>query len=257
MSSSSASVATPTKSSFNRRVEEVEPSKADINRVIMEYLISEGYPKAAQKFASEANIQHEESMQSFRTRVAIKNFIISGRIEDAMESINDLNPEILDTNPELHFALLRLQLIEMVREGDPNTKEDLMRAITFANRQLAPRAKGNKQFVEDLERGMALLIFPNENLPPVLKPLLEPSLRQDIASQVNDAILQSHGSHSETRIKNLIKLRQWAEEKCRDMKKQLPSILRLGLTAEDIEAESESQSRAEVHGNGEADAMVH
>jgi hypothetical protein len=60
----------------------------------MEYLISEGYPDAAQKFALEANIQHKESMQSFKTRVAIKNFIIAGRIEEAMESINDLNPEV-------------------------------------------------------------------------------------------------------------------------------------------------------------------
>ncbi len=145
----------------------------------------------------------------------------------------------------------------MIREGNPNSKEDLMRAIAFANKQLAPRARGNKQFVEDLERGMALLIFPNDNLPPILKPLLEPSLRQDIASQVNAAILQSHGSHSETKIKNLIKLRQWTEEKCRDMKKPLPPILRLGLTPEDAEAESESQSRTEMHGNGESDAMVH
>jgi hypothetical protein len=145
----------------------------------------------------------------------------------------------------------------MIREGDPNSKEDLMRAIAFANKQLAPRARGTKQFIDDLERGMALLIFPTDNLPPILKPLLEPSLRQDIASQVNAAILRSQGSHSETKIKNLIRVRQWSEEKCRDMKKPLPPILRLGFTPEDAVAESESQSRAEMHGNGESDAMVH
>jgi len=132
-----------------------------------------------------------------------------------------------------------------------------MRAIAFANKQLAPRARGNKKFVEELERGMALLIFPSENLPPALKPLMEPWLREDISALVNAAILRSHGGHSETRIKNLIRLRQWSEEKCRDMKKPLPLVLRLGLTPEDAEADSESPSRADLHGNGEAEPMVH
>jgi hypothetical protein len=145
----------------------------------------------------------------------------------------------------------------MIRESDPSSKDDLMRAIAFANKQLAPRARGNKQFVEDLERGMALLIFPNENLPPVLKALLDPGMRQDIASKVNAAILQSHGGHSETKIKNLIKLRQWTEERCKDMKKAVPPVIRIGLTAEDAEAESESLARAGMHGNGQSDAMVH
>jgi len=145
----------------------------------------------------------------------------------------------------------------MIRAGDPNSKDDLMRAIAFANKQLAPRARSDRKFVEDLERGMALLIFPAENLPPALKPLMEPWLREDIASEVNAAILRSNGGHSETRIKNLIRLRQWSEEKCRDMKKPLPLVLRLGLTPEDAEADSESPSRAELHGNGEADPMVH
>ena len=64
----------------------------------MEYLISEGYPNAAHKFALEANLTHEGSKASFEAtfeaRVAIKRFIMSGRIEEAMESINDLNPQV-------------------------------------------------------------------------------------------------------------------------------------------------------------------
>ncbi len=60
----------------------------------MEYLISEGYPNAAHKFALEANLTREESKSSFDARVAIKQSIISGRIEGAMESINDLNPQV-------------------------------------------------------------------------------------------------------------------------------------------------------------------
>jgi hypothetical protein len=65
----------------------------------MEFLINEGYPNTAHNFAQEANLPQEDSKISFETRVAIKNFIISGQIEEAMESINDLNPEVSSRLP--------------------------------------------------------------------------------------------------------------------------------------------------------------
>ncbi|KAF2672114.1 lish motif-containing protein [Microthyrium microscopicum] len=248
MSTSSASVATPTRSHFSRRVEEVRPSKGDINAVIMDYLLSEGYPDAAQKFASEANLLPELSIETIEHRVEIRNCILAGDIETAIERINDLNPQILDKNSKLHFALLRLQLVEIVKRGDPNNKEDLMKAISFANKQLAPRAKESKEFIEDLEKGMALIIFPRDNLPVTLKPLLDPALRFDIAAQVNEAILLSSGSRREARIKDLIKLRQWSEQKARDMKKAIPARLSLGLNLDD-ETDDDNM-------NGDGDAMV-
>jgi hypothetical protein len=158
--------------------------------------------------------------------------------------------EILDLDPKLHFSLLRLQLIETIRRGDPNSKEDLMKAINFANKQLAPRAKGKKDFIEELEHGMALLIFPRETLPPQLKALLEPSLRSRIATQVNETILHSEGMKREASIKQLIKLRQWTEQKCREMKKPIPSRLTLGLTAEEEEEDDT------LNGNADGDAMM-
>jgi hypothetical protein len=160
--------------------------------------------------------------------------------------------KILDLDPQLHFSLLRLQLIETIRRGDPNSKEDLMKAITFANKQLAPRAKGRKEFIEDLEYGMALLIFPRNSLPPQLRKLMEPSLRSQIATQVNETILQSEGRKREASIKQLIKLRQWAEQKCREMKKPIPSRLTLGLTAEEEDEDGDDT----LNGNVDGDAIM-
>jgi hypothetical protein len=74
----------------------------------MEYLISEGYPNAANKFALEANLTREESKSSFDARVAIKQSIISGRIEGAMESINDLNPQVGCFPRRFHIAMIIL-----------------------------------------------------------------------------------------------------------------------------------------------------
>ena len=141
----------------------------------------------------------------------------------------------------------------MLRRGDLNDKDDTVTAITFANKQLAPRAKGKPEFVQDLERAMALLIFPWNNLPPELKPLLDSNLRSDIATQINEAILEDHDFPPEAKIKHLIKIRQWSEQKCRDMKKQIPSRLPLGLTAEE---ELDGQEDNMNGNSADGDAMV-
>jgi hypothetical protein len=66
----------------------------DINAVIMDYLLSEGYPDAAQQFASEANIEPQPCTESIEARVTIRNAILAGNIEAAIEGINDVNPEV-------------------------------------------------------------------------------------------------------------------------------------------------------------------
>ena len=60
----------------------------------MDYLISEGYPSAAQKFAMEANIQLKVDVDSIQERVDIRNAIYSGDIQSAIEKINELDPEV-------------------------------------------------------------------------------------------------------------------------------------------------------------------
>lgn len=67
---------------------------SDLNSVIMDYLISEGYPSAAEKFALEANIQLNVDVDSIRDRVEIRNAIYGGDIQSAVEKINELNPQV-------------------------------------------------------------------------------------------------------------------------------------------------------------------
>lgn len=217
---------------FEARLEEEKPSKTDINFVIMDYLINEGYPSAAAKFAKEANIRPYADTESIQQRVDIRNAIHAGDIQLAIERINELNPQILDTNAELHFSLLRLQLVELIRtvlssSGPPSTAA-FTPALEFATSQLAPRAPTSPIFLQDLERTMALLIFPPEKLTPPLKALLDPSLRQTVASSVNEAILSSQGERREAQIRKLVRLRAWAEQKAREAKLDLPLSLELG-----------------------------
>lgn len=229
MTSSAASTTTPSQHAFDRRVEDVRPSKGDINALILDYLTAEGYPSAADRFSKEANLKPLEQQDAVVERDRIKHDIHLGSIQSAIEAINELNPQILDSDPSLHFALLRLQLIELIRTCNSTGGGNIVPVLNFATSQLAPRAPTNPQFLDDLEKTMALLLFNTENLEPQLAALLQPDLRKDVADRVNKAILASQGQRREAAIRNLVKLRAWAEGAARNSKKDLPSRLDIGL----------------------------
>ena len=69
---------------------------SDINWVIMDYLISEGYPAAAEKFAQETNLSPGEvlDIEAIRERVQIRNAIHGGRLQEAIELINNCDAEV-------------------------------------------------------------------------------------------------------------------------------------------------------------------
>lgn len=66
----------------------------DINFVVMDYLVSEGYPRAAERFAKEANIRLPLEEESIQSRVEIRRAIHAGDIDTAITKINDLNPQV-------------------------------------------------------------------------------------------------------------------------------------------------------------------
>ena len=73
----------------------------------MDYLISEGYPGAAEKFAQETNLTQSDGLdlRSIRERVQIRNAILAGNIETAIELLNDNNTKVSFL---AHISLLHL-----------------------------------------------------------------------------------------------------------------------------------------------------
>ena len=65
-----------------------------INTIVMDYLVREGYPKAAQKFALEANIRSDANLDSIQERVEIRKLIYAGEVQTAIDKINELNPQV-------------------------------------------------------------------------------------------------------------------------------------------------------------------
>ncbi|KAF7194161.1 Glucose-induced degradation protein 8-like [Pseudocercospora fuligena] len=219
--------------SFDRKVEDAKPSKSDINWVIMDYLVSEGYPGAAEKFAQETNICSPADMDSIRERVRIRNAIHAGRIEEAVEMINELDSEILDDNHHLHFDLLQLQIIEMIRAiiNKPGSFQvsEFKPVLEAATHQLAPRAPTDQKYQQAVDRTMSLMVFPVEKMPPEIKELLDLKLRERVANNVNKYILEKRGERSQAKIFNLVRARAWAEAQARDAKVDLPQNIPIGL----------------------------
>jgi len=204
--------------------------KRDLNRLVLDYLILEGYQTAAQSFAEEAardlpsNAAQQVEDASIEARIQIRDAVERGDIQSAIEMCNDLDPEILDSHPHLHFHLLTQSLIELIRQGLTTD------ALAFAKKELAPRAERNEEFLKELEAVMCLLVYgatagpagkdkttkssTDINAPPSLLSLLSMQHRALAASELNAALLSSlslGGQRGEPRLAGLVRLCAWGE----------------------------------------------
>lgn len=149
-------------------------NKSDLNKLIMNFLVIEGFKGAAELFAKEVcrpfanNVlkQAEISSQSqllasIDDRMKIRNAVQDGNIDEAIERTvllpngaakeiqNELDPEILDQNPRLYFHLQQQKLIEFIRSNNVNE------AIEFAQDVLAPRGEENVRIFDPNNGSMA------------------------------------------------------------------------------------------------------
>lgn len=204
---------------WERKLAAVKIRKEDMNRLIMNFLVTEGYVEAAQTFQQESLTQPGIDLAAITDRMEIRKAVQSGNVEEAIERVNDLNPEILEENHQLSFHLQQQRLIELIRQGQ--TEE----ALEFAQEYLAPHGEENEAFLEELERTMALLAFEDARSSPVAD-LMDISQRQKTASELNAAILSSQCQEKEPRLPTLLKLLLWAQSQL-DSKLQYPRMVDL------------------------------
>jgi hypothetical protein len=145
----------------------------------------------------------------------------------------------LDDHPALHFSLLRLQLIELIRFSSTQGTS-ILPALSFATQQLAPRGAANPSFLSDLEKTMALLAFPLDSLSDPLRQLIDPELRRNVAKRVNDALLDglvdsgadgmvgsgrgTVGAEDIERVSGLLRLIQWGEQTAKEERIVVPTL---------------------------------
>ncbi|XP_073832540.1 GID complex subunit 8 homolog protein Houki [Musca autumnalis] len=197
-----------TKEEWTMRLEQFPFKQADMNRLIMNYLVTEGFKEAAEKFQIEAGLlEPSVELNSLDDRILIREAIQNGRIQEATQLVNQLHPELLDSDRYLYFHLQQLQLIELIRAGK------IEEALSFAQTRLSEAGEDIPEVLCELERTLALLAFEKPQESP-FSYLLEQSHRQKIASELNAAILKSeHSADSTPKIMFLLKLIMWAQSK--------------------------------------------
>lgn len=205
-----------TKDEWVKKLNEVKIRKEDMNKLIMNFLVTEGYVDAAEKFQLESGTEPDMDLGTITDRVAVRKALQNGNVEDAIEKVNDLNPEILDMNPQLFFHLQQQRLIELIRNGK------LEEALEFAQEELAPRGEENRVFLEEVERTVALLAFEDPSTSPI-GDFLDISQRQKTASELNAAILTSQSHEKDPKLPSLLKMLIWAQNQL-DEKASYPHI---------------------------------
>lgn len=214
----------------------VEPS---IPKLLLNYFVCMAYEESSIRMARELgyvksnkDVKEFNDLYKIRERAHISELIKKGKVSDAMEEINTIfGIEVLEcgdmgassngdrisdasvrnyrassnSKEDLHFKLLLLNLIEMIRTHDQecsklgrrdDSDEFILKLIEYSQEKLALKAASNKSYMTDLELVMTLLLFPmtenaNVRLPKSLKNLYSLSLRSNIANLVNRKLLRN------------------------------------------------------------------
>lgn len=156
----------------------------------MNYLVIEGYKEAAEAFQPIHKTQAD--LSSIEDRMLIRSAIQSGDIPQAITRINDFDPEILDSTPQIFFHLLMQRMIESIRG------ERWEEALRMAQGELAVVAAENEEYLREFEDVMLLLAFDVKDKENPRKDLLSPAQRMKVANEVNVALLASQGHQEGT-----------------------------------------------------------
>lgn len=168
------------------------------------------FPEVPKNHDIDSDSNHRSVVRGFSTineRMEIKHLILKGKVTLAIAKISEYFPTVLDSNNLLHFNLLRLSLIEMIRnhkvshlDSDYETeKQFLGDVLSFVRNNLINKVTKSFKLLKKLEITMSLLCF-NLNsqvssveelndLPQELKSLFDLSLRTQCYRLVNKAIL--------------------------------------------------------------------
>ncbi|KAK6183937.1 glucose-induced degradation protein 8 homolog [Patella vulgata] len=189
-------------------------TRADMNKLIMNYLVTEGFKEAAEKFRMESGVQPSVDLDELDDRIKIRQAIHSGNIQDAICLVNQLYPELLDNDRYLYFRLQQQKMIELIRQ------KEVEAALEYAQIHLSERVEENPEVLSELERTLALLAFEDPESSPFSE-LLHPSHRQKVASELNAAILEADAT---PKLANLLKLLLWSQDELDKKKEKYPKM---------------------------------
>ena len=161
------------KEEWMEKINDVRIPRAAMNKLIMNYLVTEGFKDAAEKFQEEAGMSPGQDLGLLDNRIKIRDNIQSGNILEAISLVNELHPQLLDNDRYLLFHLQQQHLIELIRQ------QRVEEALQYAAEHLAERGEEDGGVLQELERTLALLAFEDPAKSP-FSDLLLPAHRQQV-----------------------------------------------------------------------------
>lgn len=216
---------------FNQ-LDSISINRIEMNKIIMDYLIHEGFKEAAEKFKEEAGIDMEhleqedcpaagEDPELLDRRVQIKTRLEDGEILSGEALINKYYPEIFANHKDIYFKLQLQHLKELIR------KQKINEVLDYVSNLVNVESEAQ---ISELERTMVLLAFDKPDTSPY-GDLLQISHRQKLASEINNIILKIQRNGSITtpkpRLVTLIKLLLWTQNELLRKQIHLPKIIDL------------------------------
>ena len=192
-------------------------SRAQMNRLVMNYLVLQGHREAAESFAGESATCVGADLETVGHRRRILAAVHSGDIAAAEQRADELVPGVLAGDADLRFAVQQQRLIELIRAGDDDASLD------FACDELAPLAEAEPRFLPELERTMMLLAARDCRQSPEAG-LLEAAQRERVAAQLNAALLSAERQDREAALPVTLRLLQRAQAQLRDHHVRLPAL---------------------------------
>jgi hypothetical protein len=72
---------------------------SDLNSLVFDYLLIEGFSDAAVEFARETGLPHDIDHAMIQERMEIREAVEEGRVEEAVRRVNELDPEVSACSP--------------------------------------------------------------------------------------------------------------------------------------------------------------
>jgi macrophage erythroblast attacher len=151
-------------------------SRTRLDRLLIDYLLRNGYKGSATALAKEKGIEELVDVDTFVQMSRIRESLRSGKVKEALAWCADNKKELRRTGSKLEFTLRFQQYIELVRTQD-QTK--LMEAIVHAKKYLLP---SKDHFPKEVGHAAGLLAFPPSSaIPPEYIELYSQSRWDDLA----------------------------------------------------------------------------
>lgn len=174
-------------------------TKSDLNNLLMDYFILEGYQEVVQEFSNESFStllhphSHHPHVATLETREAIRSQISNGMILESLEMIEKDFPEILK-DPMTVFSLYEQHFVECLLHD-----KDVLKALTFASERMIPLAMGSRDLLGRVEEMMTIILFlksEEEEIPMKYSAKMALDRQYELANQINSAILDTTTSTS-------------------------------------------------------------